>query len=294
MAKSRSWLQKPLTMSAAMDRLFHEQMTLPVAQHPDTDFDENMQLGFPYQVIREEVIKKGLADFTDGYSHPVYGDLTSDQVALLYCFSNMKGHFFSSYANLRLNKNHVTKLLDNSKRFLVVDIGCGPATSAFSINELLPKRKMLYYGVDISGAMRKKAKSLWESAQGSHINRKSIITRKKNWTSLRPKNIKHPCCVLLNFSYFFASHFLDDDDVESLAKLVESFIANKHVKMLSISYTNSPEEIANEKYLEFKEAIGIQDSAKRPLVTTVEYYKRRNSHRIGSQTFVREMLKLKK
>jgi hypothetical protein len=79
-----------LYWSDKMERLFSDQVIAPVRDHPNTDFTENIHLGFPFDLIRGEVIEKGLADFGTGYSHPLYGTLSADEKVLLYSFINFK------------------------------------------------------------------------------------------------------------------------------------------------------------------------------------------------------------
>lgn len=76
-----------LRWSSAMDHLHLEQVVQPVLNDKRTDWEENISLGYPFQVIRDDVIKMGRADFTTGHEHSKYGDLSADDKVLLCCFT---------------------------------------------------------------------------------------------------------------------------------------------------------------------------------------------------------------
>jgi len=148
-----------LVWSEKMDGLFRKHVHEIVEDHPKTDWGENIRLGYPFGVIRDDVLKKGRADFAVGHADAQYGNLTADQKVLLYCFVNMKGHFFSSYANFRFNKMSLIKHFGPPQRIRVYDIGCGPATALLALCDLFPGIKLRYYGIDRAQAMPKRPRS---------------------------------------------------------------------------------------------------------------------------------------
>ena len=96
--------------SKRIEDLFEQEVNLKVRQHPKTDQSENIQLGYPFDYIRKHVIVKGLADFTTGQEHATYGAISADDKALLYCFMNMRQHFFESRKAFQLYRSQLNLL----------------------------------------------------------------------------------------------------------------------------------------------------------------------------------------
>ena len=127
-----------LQRSEAMEALHFNNVVRPVSNDPRTNWDDDTSiwLGYPFNVIREEVINKGLADFSVGHEHKKYGDLTADEKVLLYCFTNMTLHFFESLATFRSYKAELAPLLEPPGRRLMMDLGCGPGTAVLALAEI--------------------------------------------------------------------------------------------------------------------------------------------------------------
>ena len=272
-----------------MNRLFREQVVRPMHADPRTQWRKSVQLGYDFHFNRNNVIEKGLADFTHGY-----GALTADEKALLYCYIYMKATFFSTYANFRLNKSHLLQLLEISNNVLMFDVGCGPGTSILALSDLFPNRPLTYFGIDIADAMQGKTKQIWDSAVDiGLINAKSTLIRHRSWTDIDVSQIEQTCTVLVNFSYIFDSHLLTSKDVLSLAKFVHDLAARPNVKMLTISYTNSLERDAGWNYSAFKKLLGSRVIQAAPIETTVEFFKDRYGVWKNSQPFERELIEFK-
>ena len=94
----------PLQWSKAMEDLHNEHVVRKVVNDARTDLSGTIRLGYPFGVIRDEVIRKGRADFRVGHEHDNYGSLTADEKVLLYCFVNMKLHFFEALSTFRAYK----------------------------------------------------------------------------------------------------------------------------------------------------------------------------------------------
>jgi len=71
-------------------------------------------LGYPFQVIRDNVIQLGRADFTMGHEHSKYGELSADDKVLLYCFTYMRLHFFESLATFRHYKSALEAMFSSA------------------------------------------------------------------------------------------------------------------------------------------------------------------------------------
>jgi hypothetical protein len=79
----------PLEWSAQMDELFREQVLRVVLTDGRSIPEDNIWLGYPFDSIRSEVLRTGLADFDLGEQHHSHGDLSADDKVLLYCFTHM-------------------------------------------------------------------------------------------------------------------------------------------------------------------------------------------------------------
>ena len=74
----------------------------------------------------------GRADFSCGYTHPAYGALTAEDKVALYCFMNMRSHFYASLATFDAFRAEIAVTLSSGEPILFVDLGCGPGTSGFA------------------------------------------------------------------------------------------------------------------------------------------------------------------
>ena len=127
-----------------MDDLFENKVHLKVTKDKRTTHTGNLNpLGYPYGFIQNNVLGNGRADFSNGYKHEVYGNLSADDKVLLYCYFNMRGHFHSSTANFEVAKDWLLETLF-AKKPLIIDFGCGPATTALAIADLFPDADALH------------------------------------------------------------------------------------------------------------------------------------------------------
>lgn len=143
--------------SKSIDDLFRSSINSPIISHPKTDFSKDSILGYGNNEIRSKALKFGRASFDEGYK-----TLSASDKVDLYCFFNMKKHYFSSYAifsifyDVILSKETVDKIN-------FIDIGCGPSTSGLAFFELLKEKEYIidqlhYNGIDISSTMLEKAR----------------------------------------------------------------------------------------------------------------------------------------
>lgn len=284
----------PLEWSAQMDRIFGEHIDNVVCADPRTDWAENVSLGYPFEVIRRQVLAKGLADFRNGHEHAVYGDLSPDEKVLLYCFTNFKKHFFTAMATFQAHLACLRKLFASGEKTFVFDIGCGPGTACLALAEVLRGRKFSYVGIELAPAMRKMAGILWRAAlkEGMIGDGSKAGFPKSSWAQLPIQRMPRDSSVLLVFSYFFASRFLTKGAVHSLAEFVAELRDSDRVKALVLAHLNSPAVTANESYYHFKRCLGLS-AVSSLLERTIEYRKKRGSTRTGTERFVCDIVRLK-
>ncbi len=283
----------PLQWSKAMEDLFEEHVTNKVRSDNRTDWDENIRLGYPFNVIRQDVIKKGRADFREGHEHEKHGSLTAEDKVLLYCFSNMKQHFFEAVATFRAYRRKLKALFTPDKPTFMVDLGCGPGTAVLALAECFKQPTVRYAGLDISKAMQNKARSMFAAAkEGSLLGAQSRISTTSSWDTLTkfPSGFEMPVNVFINATYLFASDSLNVDDV---CNVVDAFRESQFVERLLFVYLNTDTTVSGEKYDQFKKSMRGKFRARRLRTRKVTYNKTRWSNFTSSATFVRQLLDFK-
>ena len=82
--------------STEMDRVFGDHVHVPVQRDAKAAKSDRLVLGIPFKVVREKVIDYGRCDFSEEYQDVDTVVSAADRV-LLYCYLNMRGHFWSSH-----------------------------------------------------------------------------------------------------------------------------------------------------------------------------------------------------
>jgi SAM-dependent methyltransferase len=282
-----------LQWSQAMEELFNRYITLPVLNHPKTDWETNVSLGYPFDFIRRQVIKMGRADFRDGHDHHKFGDLSADEKVLLYCFINMKQHFFESLATFRHYRSRLAPLVNAERRLLMIDLGCGPGTAALALAEIFDEPTLHYVGLDQAKPMLEKARGLFEAAKAaSLLAPASRIKTTTSWSTARQAAgaLNKPVNVLLKASYLFASETLDVDDV---CHLIRALRNRPVVERLLLTYTNSSADTAGQKFVSLKRKLAGTFESSGDSEVTIEFHKKRSSETTSESTYTRELLVLK-
>ncbi len=186
-----------------------------------------------------DVIGRGQADFD-----VPCGDLSPDDLALLYAYLNQKGHLEELVAAFG-------QLLAGPKpeNPILVDIGCGPFTGGLALAATLgDEPRFDYIGVDRADSMRR----LGARLAGSELVPGWVTAR---WASdiesvewRRPAGFRE---VIVIVSYLFASRNLD---VEAMLGGLDRLLARLGGGV-TLLYTNSAREEANRRYPEFRKRL---------------------------------------
>lgn len=286
-------MPSPYLWSDQMQGIHRDHNVKPVLDDPRTDLsDEDLRLGYPFDVIRDRVIAKGLTDFRTGYQEPGRPALTTDEKVLLYCFVNLKKHFYTCTAAYETHHAAVSELFGAGKHPLIVDVGCGPGTACLALADLYRGRTFDYVGVDLAPAMQAKARSLWFAARDAGlIGSGSTADFQSSWDRLDFSSVPPPKPVLVIFSYFFASHALSVTSIRSLAEFIRRFAASR-VDPLAILYMNSTQPIAGTKYEVFETVLGMDPDSTPPVRMSIEYLKKPGGLP-APEEFVQELFRLK-
>jgi hypothetical protein len=218
--------------------------------------------------IRADVLNYGRADFTQPYKNLMPYDRVQ-----LYCYFNMRKHFYTSYAIYEkiytsLNAN----VFQKNRDFTFIDFGCGALTSGLAIASLYQDNenkslKINYLGIDIAESMLEKAK---EFSKTELFDIQSLFYFYTSWELIEDNFIenltKNNAFIIFNASYLFASSSLNEN---SLANFVNK-ITSKLDKNAYFIFQNPDRADRNEKYQSFKKQISFKVEASE---TQKIYYK---------------------
>ena len=191
-----------------------------------------------------EAIGGGQADFD-----APCGNLSPDDLALLYAYLNQKGHLeelVSAFGQLLAGAGPANPI--------VVDIGCGPFTGGLALAATLGQDPRFdYIGIDCADSMRRLGARLacsehvpgrvtryWASDVGS-VN----WQRRPGWRE-----------VIVVVSYLFASPILD---AEALFGDLERLLSRLGRGAVTLLYTNSAQEEPNRQFPGFRQRLEEAD-----------------------------------
>lgn len=162
------------------------------------------------------IIDKGRADFCEPYM-----ELSPDDLVLIYCYTNMRMHFYSNYHILNVHREALQAYIVNGQqRILFVDIGCGPFTCGLAFNAFthgLPnKPHITYIGVDRAPAMVAKAAEF--NQHGGYVDRFDTCTDYNDLPAILHQHIsdQEQLVIIFSMSYFFASKTLDVSELAAV------------------------------------------------------------------------------
>jgi SAM-dependent methyltransferase len=260
-----------------MDAVFRREILEPLKVR-SPQFPANW-LGIPYAEIEPAVLEMGRADFSCGYTHPVYGSITAEDKVALYCFMNLRSHFYASLATFNAFRAEIVATHSNAQPTLFVHLGCGPGTSGFAFAEHLSGTGVFdYVPLDLAQPMLDRAASLFAAAKARLVGSGSM------GNYLVSENPVHRR-VIFNASYLFASDSLNIDRIVQLVR--DSSVRCDSVLFI---YTNSTDQRANAKWKQFCAALGMADPATQE---TIQYQNNRFDQNAKTISFMRAVLKVR-
>ncbi len=226
------------------EELFNTKFIDYIRNHPQTEWNQVL-LGYDKFLVRSEVIKFGQANFDNDYK-----TLNSAEVVKLYCYLNMRKHYYSSlylFERCLWLKNIIA--LDGCAKF--IDIGCGPATSGIALTDYLNAddlslKQFDYFGVDSYQSMLDAASDLMTNDVYENCSYQQYV---KSIKSIDVNNLSNANSILLNACYLFASPSLEIDD---LVMDVNTILENNNTKPRFLFFQNTIEPNKNIKYESFK------------------------------------------
>jgi hypothetical protein len=274
-----------LTPSDEIRTLF-SQFNSDYRDHPSiNDYTDNLW-GLTRKEILDEVLVRGRGDFTISYRN-----ITTDDKVMLYCYFNLKKHFFTSYA---VFQNVVDSLgnffKDPEYKPVFIDLGCGPMTSGLAIADLIDQSlgfgiNFSYIGVDIADAMINRAKTFRTL---KIFSEECYFDFKHNWNEISAEQLyslagKHNP-IIFNASYLLASDSVDEKD---LAKYIGQ--VGQHYSNVYFVFQNPNRVDRNLKYETLKSLIDKEE-----VVSRIENVRYRSVNKEANEDVAYEILKLKK
>ncbi|GAB4039851.1 hypothetical protein [Spirosoma gilvum] len=249
----------------------------------------NILLGFPKNEVLQDILERGRTDFNVPYKN-----LSVDDKVSLYCYFNMRKHYFTSYSVFNRLKDSLLEVFSQVHiRPIFIDLGCGPLTSGLALAEFYRQEtgtlvQMAYIGIDRAGSMIDKAKSLVNSQL---FGPNCFFEFHENWRMIQDSTLldligeNNP--IFVNASYLFSSISLNENDLASFVRSLLNMTQN-----VFFIYQNPNRDDRNIKYCNFKEQLAfevIDNHTEKVLYKTDPY----NAFEPAYEEVFLEVLKLK-
>jgi hypothetical protein len=232
----------------------------------------NRILGYDTDTITRKIIKQGQADFDVPYDN---GNLQAEDIVKMYCYFNMRMHFFSSLSIFERSEI-VEQYYNAGGKIKFVDIGCGPATSGLALidhiyNITETKAVFDYYGVDCSIKMKEKANEIMTNFVFDESNYKAFFD---DVSQIDLHKFADNSCIIINACYLFAS---DSLNLTGLVTFINKLRTMYPFKPKFIFFQNPIVDFLSVSYVAFKQLLGehhIDFTAK----DVIYYHNQRNSY----------------
>lgn len=261
-------VDKIFTPSTFTETLFSEKFINYIKYHDSTDWN-NILLGLDTYTIRSEVINFGQANFDNPYKN-----LQPQDIVKLYCYFNMRKHFYSSIY-LFERCSWIKKFVASAGCLKFIDIGCGPGTSGVALTDYLFTSNNLsnqfdYIGIDYYDSMLIAAADLMTNS----VYRKctsSVFT--KSISDIGNCDFNNSNSIIINTCYLFASPTLD---IDLLVAEINNLLNNYKDLPRFLLFQNTTDESKNINYKQFKNKINNHEVLLSEKVT-IKYNNQRNS-----------------
>jgi hypothetical protein len=233
-----------------IESIRRELIVTPIREDPrTTDLFED-PLGVPSNMVFDDVVGGGQADFDEEWVGP-RGKLSGADRALLYGLFNLKGHLQELTAAFKM-------LMDRADvcEPVVFDLGCGPGTGGLALaNALGRDARFTYVGVDRADSMCELGERLMQAAetQGWMTEVERFWLRDTSELDWREPISWRP--VIIIASYVLASPTLDAQTLVNGAMEQVKKVSRGDVAVL---YTNSVRPEPNQQFPRFRDCL-IED-----------------------------------
>lgn len=253
-------------LSPSLKRLFDDLIKAPYNQSRNSPSWQHADV----ENRRQDIIGKGQADFRKAIE-----GLPPKDIVLLYCYANMRMHFFSSYHIFDKHREVLdTDILAGQQRVLFVDIGCGPLTSGLAFNAftkgLVNRPHLTYIGVDHAPAMLEKAAD-FNQYDGCYFDIFDTCDNYQKLPGVLREYISNQeeLVIIFNMCYFFASPTLDITEFSAMmCDLTETY---KHCRICFIYQDPNNYSIPAQRWNTFLQSFGHFTRLVDKPVETIQY-----------------------
>jgi SAM-dependent methyltransferase len=226
--------------------------------------------GYTFNEARN-IINMGQADFDERHEH-----LTSVEIVKLYCFINMRMHYFSSWS--LYERSALIKYYSTNGRIKFIDIGCGPGTSGLAFATYITEKTgqpaiFDYIGIDTAITMQQEAVNILTN---DFFIGEGHITFADGINKINLDNLSNPSCIIINACYVFASPSLEVEPIADFIRMIQHQF--KYCPKYLVYQNLSDKDFnlwANQKYIDFKlllDSFNLEYSGNQK----VSYYNQRN------------------
>lgn len=250
-------------------------------------------LGASNDFIRNNVIEYGRTNFDVNFQTNLFAqEFSNIDKVNLYCFYNMRKHYFSGYSIFDSYKElFKIELKQTSGRTTFFDFGCGPLTSGLAFNQVCksinPTFTMNYIGIDISKTMLDKARE-FSTSEVFNSNTAFEFVNSFNQINydLLDQWFMASNIVILNFSYVFSN--LDSYQISALANNINSLVQRYPLNKYILIYQNPVHRHHN--FSKFKDRLKTLINSITRKSETVSYINNSLSWYDKSETFTYEII----
>lgn len=242
----------------------------------------NILLGYDKDTIIKYIIKQGQADFDADYDG---GNLQAENIVKLYCYFNMRMHFFTSLSIFERSQI-VENYYNSGGKIKFIDIGCGPATSGLALVEHIYNLTETnvafdYYGVDSSLKMQERADAIMTNFAFGESNYKEFF---QDVSQIDKRTLSNSTCIVINACYLFASSTLD---LTGLAAFINELREMYPFKPKYIFFQNPEYDFLNENYFRFKRLINVsEEDIDFSEIEIIHYHTQRNPYKPATRKSV--------
>lgn len=250
------------------DNLFNEKFLTDIKVRSIPGYPQKL-LGYPTADVITHIIGRGQTDFD-----AQFGNLSPMDRVNLYCYFNMRMHFFSSlslYNRSQIFENYYS----TAGKIRFVDIGCGPATSGIAFADYLHQKSgenvvFDYFGIDSSERMLLKAEEMLNNDIFFDGNKREFRSRIGEVDSIYFKESE---CIIFNCSYVFASPTLP---YQEIAEYINEIHVIYPYTPIYIMYQNVTLQALNLTYIEFKKIL-TNHAVEWKRIEKIRYHNQQNS-----------------
>lgn len=241
--------------------------------------------GYSIENASEIIINRGQADFDKGYEK-----LAATDVVKLYCYLNMRMHYYSSLC-LYERSGIYNQFYNTAGRVKFIDVGCGPGTCGLAFAEYIydstgESASFDYFGIDTSSTMIEQAKQILSTTT---LFDAKVSKYYSDILEISMEELANASCIVINTCYVFASSTLSIEGIASFIKKIGQ--KYKYIPKFLL-FQNPISETLNARYELFKTLL-VDHASLFEEKKEIKYYNQRKlTNKAKERAIQYEILKL--